>query len=216
MNVSKGGVLRLPDEMSFEIGSLVEPVACCLRAIRNHARSGETALVAGAGPVGVMHALLLEPMEVKVIISDISRPRLDFAEKMRLGTVLDASREEVSQRVKSETQGRGADLAIIASGSKEAIMQGLASVRRGGRVCLFGVPPKGSVLGYDISELYNSGQRVVTSYGATDVDTKEALGILDSNPEFGRLITDRFPLSRFGDAVEAASGGRAMKVVVTP
>ena len=107
-------------------------------------------------------------------------------------------------------------MAIIASGSKEAIMQGLASVRRGGRVCLFGVPPKGSVLGYDISELYNSGQRVVTSYGATDVDTKEALGILDSNPEFGRLITDRFPLSRFSDAVEAASGGRAMKVVVTP
>jgi L-iditol 2-dehydrogenase len=215
-NVSKGGVLKLPNEMSFETGALIEPVACCLRAIRSHARSGETVLIAGAGPVGLMHALLLEPMEVKVMVSDVSRPRLDFAEKIRLGLVLDASKEEVPTRVKSETQGRGADLAIIASGSKDAIIQGLASVRKGGRVCLFGVPSRGSVLGYDISELYNSGQQLVTSYGATDVDTKEAMGIVDSNPEFGRLITDRFPLSRFGEAVEAASGGRAMKVVITP
>jgi L-iditol 2-dehydrogenase len=95
-------------------------------------------------------------------------------------------------------------------------MQALASVRRGGRVCLFGVPPKGSVLDYDVSELYNSGQQIVTSYGATDVDTKEALGIIASNPEFARLITHRFTLSKFDEAVAAASGGKAMKVVLTP
>ncbi len=215
-NVSKGGVLKLPDEVSFEAGALVEPVACCLRAVRRHARSGETALVVGAGPVGLMHALLLEPMEVKVVISDVSRARLDFAEKMRLGLVLDAKGEDVPARVKGETQGRGADLAVVASGSRDAIMQGLGSVRRGGRVCLFGVPSKGSVLDYDVSVLYNSGQEIVTSYGATDVDTKEALGIIASNSEFERLVTHRFPLTRFAEAVEAATDGKAMKVVVTP
>lgn len=214
-NVSKGGVLRLPDEMSFETGALIEPVACCLRAIRTHAKSGETVLIAGAGPVGLMHALLLEPMEVKVMLTDVSRARLDFAERMHLGLVLDA-KGDVQSRVKSESQGRGADLAIIASGSKDAIIQGLTSVRKGGRVLLFGVPPKGSVLGYDISDLYNSGQQIVTSYGATDADARETIGILDSNPEFGRLITDRFPLSNFGDAVEAAANGRSMKVLISP
>jgi L-iditol 2-dehydrogenase len=215
-NMTKGGVLHLPDEVSFETAALVEPVACCLRGIRRHARSGETVLVAGAGPVGMMHALLLEPMDVKVFISDVSEPRLKFAEMMGLGEVLNASRGDVPGRVKAETEGRGADLAIIASGSKDAIMQGLRSIRRGGRVCLFGVPPKGSILGYDISELYNSGQQIVTSYGATDVDTREALGILASNPDFGRLITHRFPLTEFSEAVEAASGGSTMKVVITP
>ena len=215
-NVSKGGVLKLPNEMSFETGALIEPVACCLRAVRSHARSGETVLIAGAGPVGMMLALLLEPMEVKVVLSDVSGPRLDFARESGFGIVVDASNEEVPRRVRLETQGRGADLGIIASGSRDAIMQGLASVRKGGRICLFGVPPKGSVLGYDISELYNSGQQIATSYGATDVDTREALGILGSSPEFGRLVTDRFPLSRFSDAVGAASGGHAMKVVMTP
>jgi L-iditol 2-dehydrogenase len=215
-NIKKGGVLHLPDEVTFETGALVEPLACCLRGIRRHARSGETVLVAGAGPVGMMHALLLEPMDVRVFISDVIEERLEFAEKTGVGEVLNAARGDVPGRVKAETQGRGVDLAIIASGSKDAIMQGLASIRRGGRVCLFGVPSKGSILGYDISELYNSGQLIITSYGATDVDTKEALGILASNPDFGRLITHRFPLVEFGEAVEAASEGSAMKVVVTP
>ena len=215
-NLGKGGVLPLPDEVSFEEGALIEPTACCLRGVRKHAKSGETVLVVGAGPVGLMHALLLEPMEVRVAISDISAPRLEFAERMRLGLVLDASKEDVPGRLRAETQGRGADMAVVASGSKAAIMQALGSVRKGGRVCLFGVPPKGSVLGYDISELYNSGQQIVTSYGADDVDTKAALGIIASNQDFARLVTHRFSLSKFDDAVAAATGGEAMKVLLTP
>ena len=214
-NISKGGVLSLPNEVTFEEGALIEPTACCLRGIRKHAKAGETVLVVGAGPVGLMHALLLEPMEVRVVISDISRPRLEFAERMHLDLVLDASKDDVPGRLKSETQGRGADLAIVASGSKAAITQALGSIRRGGRVCLFGVPPKGTVLGNDISDLYNSGQQIVTSYGANDVDTKAAMGIIASNPDFARLVTHRFPLSKFDEAVAAASGGEAMKVVIT-
>ena len=215
-NLARGGVLTLPNEVTFEEGALVEPAACCLRGIRKHAKSGETVLVVGAGPVGLMHALLLLPMEIKVVISDISRARLEFAERMRLGLVLDASKDDVPGRLRAETRGRGADLAVVASGSKAAIMQALGSVRKGGRVCLFGVPPRGSVLQYDISELYNSGQQIVTSYGADDVDTKSALGIIAANPDFARLVTHRFPLTKFDEAVAAASGGEAMKVVVTP
>jgi len=215
-NVSKGAVLPLPDGVTFDQGALIEPVACCLRAVRRYAKTGETALVAGAGPVGMMHAILLEPMGVKLLVSDISAPRLEFAEKMGLGLVLDASRDDVPARLRAETQGRGADLALVASGSKAAIMQALKSVRRGGRVCLFGVPSKGSVLGYDISELYNAGQHIVTSYGADDAETRAALEVIASNPRFERLVTHRFPLSRFDEAVEAAAGGEAMKVVLTP
>jgi len=215
-NVTKGAVLPLPDGVTFDQGALIEPVACCLRAIRRHARTGETVLVAGAGPVGLMHAILLEPMGVKLVVSDVSAPRLEFAERMNLGLVLDALKDDVPARLRTETQGRGADLAIVASGSKAAIIQALRSVRRGGRVCLFGVPPQGSVLGYDISELYNAGQQIVTSYGADDTETRAALGIIAANPQFERLVTHRFSLSRFDEAVEAAAGGRAMKVVLTP
>lgn len=216
-NLEKGGVLRLPEGMAFETASLVEPLGCCVRSIRKCGIGhGDAVLVAGAGPVGVMHALLLKAAGAGVFISDVSAERLRLAERLEAGEVVDA-RGDVQARVRSRTGGRGADVAIVASGSKGAILQGLGSVRKGGKVCLFGVPAKGSVLDYDISELYNAEREITTSYGAVEEDTREALKVLSARGgEFGRLVTHRFPLVRFGDAVEAAAGGAAMKVVLTP
>ncbi|MDG6909371.1 MAG: alcohol dehydrogenase catalytic domain-containing protein [Nitrososphaerota archaeon] len=216
-NVRKGGVLKLPGRMPFDVATLVEPLGCCVRAVRKcRVRTGDAALVVGAGPVGLMHALLLGKRGVKVLLSDVSDARLGFAERLGAGRVVDAKSDAPGQ-VSSETEGRGADLAIVASGSGAAILQALRSVRRGGRVCIFGVPPRGSVLDYDISELYNAEREVFTSYGATERDTRPALKVLSSRgAEFGKLITHRFPLGRFAEAVEEASKGRAMKVVVTP
>jgi len=216
-NAGKGGVLKLPRGMSFDVASLIEPLGCSIRSLRKCAvRSEDSILVAGAGPVGMMHALLLKRTNAKTIISDVSQDRLKFAQSLKVGKVIDAN-SEVPRQVLSETNGRGADVAIIATGSKAAILQGLKSVRKGGTVCLFGVPPRGSVLDYDISELYNSEREVLTSYGATEEDTKAALKVLAARgAEFGKLVTHRFPLDRFEEAVLAALEGTAMKVVVTP
>ncbi len=216
-NVEKGGVLALPDGMDFEIASLIEPVACCLRALgRCKVMQDDFVLVAGAGPIGMMHVLLLQEIGARVIVSDVSEGRLKFAEREGVGSVLDA-KKDVPHEVDALTGGRGADLAIIATGSKGAVLQGLRSVRKGGQVCLFGVPPKNTVLDYDVSTLYNQEQRIVTSYAATETDTKAALRILSANADsFGRLITDRFPLANFEEAVEAATRAETMKVVVTP
>jgi L-iditol 2-dehydrogenase len=216
-NVAKGGVLKLPRRMQSEVASLIEPLGCCVRSVRKcRVRSGDTVLVAGAGPVGMMHAILLGRMGAEVIISDVSRTRVGFARSMKSVKAVDANRD-VPAQVRSETGGRGADVAIVASGSRRAILQGLRSVRKGGRVCLFGVPPRGSVLDYDVSELYNAEREVLTSYGATEKDTTAALNVLGSRgAEFGKLITDRFRLGEFDRAVQAASLGKAMKVVVTP
>ena len=216
MERGEGGVLALPDPMSFETGSLIEPLACCRRAAKKcRIGEGESVLVVGAGPVGMMHSLLLGSAGAEVLVSDISPWRLAFAE--RLGArVIDASKGDVPAAVLRETDGRGADIAMVASGSKGAIVQGLRSVRKGGRVCLFGVPARGSVLDYDVSEFYNAEREVLTSYGATETDTKEALKVLSSNGKrLGSLVTHRFPLRSFEQAVEAATSGDAMKVLVT-
>jgi L-iditol 2-dehydrogenase len=216
-NLEQGGVLMLPKGMSFETASLTEPLGCCIRSIRRCGLAqGEVTLIAGAGPVGVMHALLLKGSGARVFISDVSEERLKLAEGLKAGEVLDA-RLDVPGRVKSETKDRGADVAIVASGSKAAILQGLRSVRKGGKVCLFGVPPMGTVLDYDISELYNAEREIITSYGAVEADTRGALRVLSARAdELGRLITHRFPIGRFDEAVKAASSGAGMKVVVTP
>jgi len=217
-NVSHGGVLKVPERLSFDEASLVEPTACCIRAIeRCGVEEGDSVLVVGAGPVGMTHALLLASMKARVMVSDISDDRLNFARGSHLGAVLDAGKLDVPQEVKRATEGRGADLAIAASGSLRAIEQALKSVRKGGKVCIFGVPPKGSILQYDVSDPYNSEVSLFSSYAATDVDTAKALKLIASRRiDFASLITHRFRIEEFDRAVETMSSGKGMKVVITP
>ncbi len=217
-NVSKGGVLPLPDQIAFEEASLIEPVACCIRALeRCGVNPGDSVLVVGAGPVGMAHALLLISRKVRVTISDISEGRLRFAEGTKVDLVLDSGKQDVPTAVRRQTAGRGADLAIAASGNLSAIVQALQSVRKGGKVCLFGVPAAGSVLDYDISEVFNSEISIISNYGATEKDTASALDVIARRKvDFRPLITHRFPISEFDRGVETAVSGKGLKVLITP
>ncbi|MDV3244413.1 MAG: alcohol dehydrogenase catalytic domain-containing protein [Nitrososphaerales archaeon] len=217
-NVSHGGVLGLPDSVGFDEASLIEPVACCIRALDKCGVSpGDSVLVVGAGPVGMAHALLLLSRKATVMVSDVNKGRIGFAEAAKVGPVIDASKVNVADSVRKETAGRGADLAIVASGNKEAIVQALSSVRRGGKVCLFGVPVKGSVLDYDVSDAYNSEVSIISSYGAAESDTSRALDIISRRTvNLGSLITHRFHIEEFDKGVETVVAGRGMKVVITP
>ena len=217
-NIEKGGVLKIPESLSFEAASMIEPVSCCVRAIDRVApKSGSTALVSGAGPVGLAHAILLRSMGVDVAVSDVAEGRLEFARGLGIKVALDAKSKSYVDDVKSFSGGRGVDLAIVASGSPVAIVQALRSVRKGGTVCLFGIPAKGSVLNYDIADVYNSEISVVTCYGGTDVETVKALRMMtEGKADFLPLITHKFPLEKFGEAVDVASRGIGMKVLLTP
>ena len=216
-NVRRGGVLRLPDKFSFDDATMVEPVACCLRAIRRcGVSSGDTVLVVGAGPVGISHAIVLRSMGAVVLLSDFNESRLAFARRMGVEDTLGAG-DDLHERVSEATDGRGTDFTIVAAGSPEAVVQGLRSVRRGGTLCLFGVPMKGRRLEYDLSDIYNSEVSIVSSYGATETETREALKLLSSGRvRLGKLVTAKYRLEDFGDAVKAAEGGHEMKVLLTP
>ncbi len=217
-NVSKGGILSLPSFLGFEEASLIEPIGCCVRALdRCNLKEGDTVLVVGAGPVGILHSILLLSRGAKVMISEVSEPRLRFAEKSKVGHVIDARKQDVAREVSEGTAGRGADVVIVASGSPKAFIQALKSIRTGGRLCLFGVPAKGSLLDYDLSEIYNSEISLVPSYGATDIDTAAALSLIVADSEkFRPVITHTFPISEFAKAVETTTSGAGMKVVITP
>ena len=217
-NVAGGGVLKLPPNVGFEEASMIEPAACCIRALdRCSVEPDDRVLVVGAGPLGMTHALLLLSMKARVLLSDVSATRLEFAAGLGVQSTVDATKTEVPAFVREETGGRGADLAIVASGNPKAIVQALRSVRKGGKVCLFGVPVKGSVLDYDFSEIFNSEVSVISSYAATDRETAKALLLMaERRVELGSLITNRYALSDFDKAVEAASRGEGMKTVVTP
>ena len=216
-NVSKGGVARLPASMSFEEGALIEPLACCIRALdRCDVRPDDSVLVAGAGPVGMMHALLLKAAGARVMVSDVAKPRLELAARLSGAAVFDASSRELPGAVRAETAGRGADLAVVASGSARAVAQALKSVRRGGRLCLFGIPAAGGRLEEDLSAFYDSTVTVMSSYGADDADVAKAVDAIERRAqEFRPLVTHRFPLARFDEAVRTMASGEGLKVLVT-
>lgn len=217
-NVSKGGILRLPSHLGFEEATLIEPAACCVRALNKcKVNEGDTVLVVGAGPAGILHSILLLSRGAKVMISDISEPRLRSAEKSEVECVIDAGKQDVAKEVRERTEDRGADVVIVASGSPAAVLQALKSVRRGGQLCLFGIPAKGSVLDYDLSDIYNSEISLVPSYGATDTEAATALGLIAADREkFRSVITHTFSIAEFARAVETATSGVGMKVVITP
>jgi len=216
-NVEGGGVLTLPDDMSFEEASLIEPTACCIRSLNKCNLSGdETVLLIGAGPIGLTHLLLLSLRKARVMVSDIVTSRLELAERLGASTVLNAARQDVPSQVRDQTNDVGADLVMVASGSLEAVMQALRSVRKGGRICLFGVPARGSKLDYDISDVFNSEVSIITSNAATDRETKAALELMQERKlTLLPLITHRFRLEEIQKAIDTALEGSCGKIVVT-
>ncbi len=217
-NVSRGGVLRVPDSVSDDEATMIEPVACCVKALAKcKVEAGDSVLVVGAGPVGMSHALLLSSMKAEVMVSDVSEPRIKFAEGLGAGTVLNAAKDDVPKSVKGFTGGRGADVAIVASGSQKAVTQAMDSVRKGGLVCLFGIPVNSAKFEQSVSGVYNSEVSIVPSYGATEADTTKALELIARRAvDLRPLVSHRFRLDDFAEGLRAAAGGDAMKVVMTP
>ncbi|MCL4435369.1 MAG: zinc-dependent dehydrogenase [Thaumarchaeota archaeon] len=217
-NIQQGGVLKLPESVGFEAASLIEPVSCCIRGLnRCGVSKGDSVLVVGAGPMGLMHLQLLKQLGAQVLISEVNPVRIAYAREMGAHQVYDAAKMDVPSTVRKDTEGRGVDVALVAAGSPKTIVQALKSVRKGGTVCLFGVPVVGSVLDYDFSNIFNAEVSIVSSYGSTERETNEALRMIEENLiDSASLITNRFRLEDFGKAVETAMKGNSLKIVITP
>lgn len=151
------------------------------------------------------------------MVSDINVTRLEFAERLGASLVYDAANMNVSLKIKEQTGGMGADLVVVASGSSVALAQALNAVRKGGKVCLFGVPAKGSRLDHDLSDIFNSEISIITSNAATEVESKAALKLMEEHKlNLASLITHRFKISDFEMAVETAFEGNCGKIIITP
>ena len=217
-NVSRGGLLKLPDSVSYEEASLIEPLACCLRAWGKCSfAAGDNVLVMGAGPTGLMHVLIAKMFGAgKIFVSDLNAFRLQVAQE--IGAVpLQSQEQGIVDRIKRETEGRGADLCIVATGSPRAALQSLDVTRRGGDIVIFGVPPKGTQLPLDLSALYSRELSLVPTYAASETETNMALKIIENRRlDLRRLVTHRFDISQAQEAVKCAHEAKdAVKVVVT-
>lgn len=217
-NVEHGGILMLPDSISFEEGSFIEPLACCLRALdRFEVQEGGDVLVAGAGPMGLLALQLLRRYGAgRVMVSEVSPYRLEYADRMGADVVLNPMEVNVPREILRMTDRTGVDLAVVATGSPKALKQAMQSVRRGGRIGLIGIPEEGSSL-EGISELVTREISLLSSNAATERETKRALDMISEGViDVESMVTHRVPLGEFPEAVELAQKAESIKVVVVP
>ncbi len=218
-NVSHGGVLKISDSLSFEEAAMIEPLACCVRAWRKYSYSaGDSVAVFGVGPTGMMHVMLANAKKFsKIFCFDVNDFRLDFAKKFNITESFNSMDENRKQKILGHTDGRGVDVAIVATSSLKALEDAIDMVRKGGAVMMFGVPSKGAKIDLDMSKIYSKEITLVTSYAASDKDTKDALDLIESSQiDVKQLITHTYPITDSQKAFDhARSGDNAMKIIIT-
>ncbi len=216
--VSHGGVLSLPTSMTFDEGAFIEPLACCIRALdRLQVDEGSEVLVAGGGPMGLLLVQLLPHYGARrVIVSEVSPYRLEFAGRLGAEVVMNPLEVEVPNEVYRLTGGRGVDIALLATGSSRALHQSVQSVRAGGRVGLVGIPEVGAVL-EGIDALVTREVSLISSNAATERETRRAMQMIEEGSvQVEPMVTHHVPLSEFSRAVGVAREAESMKVIITP
>ena len=218
-NVSHGGVIKIPDSMSFDEAAMIEPLACCVRAWNKiDAKKGDSVAVIGIGPTGMMHVMLSKVYGAeKIFCLDINDFRLDFAIKFGITESIKSTEPTVKEKIFAQTQNRGVDIAIVSTSNLSAITQAIDFVRKGGTVILFGVPSRDASLSLDISKIYSKEITIIPSYAASDSDTLSAFKLIHENlVDVKRLITHKFDLVDSDKALEYAhKGNDSMKIIIT-
>lgn len=218
-NVSNGGILKLPDAMTFEEAAMIEPLACCIRAWQKCSyKSGDSTAIFGVGPTGMMHVMIAQAKGFsKIFCFDVNDFRLDFAKKFNITESIHSSNENRKQTILDNTSGQGVDLAIVATSSLKALDDAFDMVRKGGTVMMFGVPSKDAKIELDMNKVYSKEITLVTSYAASDVDTKNALEMINSRQiDVKRLVTHTYPIQDSQKAFDhARTGENAMKIIIT-
>jgi len=218
-NVKHGGVIKIPENMSFEEAAMIEPLACCIRAwlkLIPNSSNGDSVAILGIGPTGIMHAMLAKIYGFeKIFCLDLNEFRLDFAKKLETITINSGNTNALEQ-IKSETANQGVDVVIVATSSLNALKDAVNFVRKGGTIVMFGVPSKGATIDLDMSKIYSKGITIANSYAASDFNTKEALEkISNKQINVSQLITHKYNLQECQMAfAHAKSGDNAMKIII--
>jgi L-iditol 2-dehydrogenase len=219
INVEKG-TYALPQEVSFEEGTFIEPLACVLRGQRAAGlKEGDSVLVIGSGISGVLHIALARALGAGVVVAtDINDWRLARARELGAHASLRAD-SDVPEGFRKLNGGRGADVVILTSGAESAISQALMAVDRGGSVLFFAPTREDIAVPLPVNRLFWRNEITLTSsYAANPVEHVEAMELIRS----GRvgvegMITHRFPLARAQEGFRlVAEAGESLKVIIEP
>ncbi len=216
------GLVKVPDDIPFEQAAFIEPVNTCFKAVKLlHLEPDDTVLVIGQGSIGVILAALAKRTGATVLTSDLYPERHAIAALYGLDRPVDA-RGDVVGAAKAATDGRGADVALVAVGSDALIGMAMDAVRPGGRVMLFASTQHGTAA-FDPAAVCMDEKTLMGSYSASVAIQQEGIdlvfeGYRDGTLDLTKLISHRFRLEDCAAAIELASHPKpdSMKIVLKP
>ncbi|MBW1838917.1 MAG: zinc-binding dehydrogenase, partial [Deltaproteobacteria bacterium] len=219
INVDRG-VYLLPDGVSFEEATFIEPLACVLRAQkRAKMQPGHTVLILGSGIGGMLHIHLARVLgAARVIATDIAEYRLKEAKRFGADEVINA-KEDVTSKLKEVNGGRLADSVIVCTGAVSAITQALQSVERGGTILFFAPTDRDATVPLSINELFwRNDVTLTTSYAGDRADHVTALKLIQAGRvAVKEMITHRLPLAETGVGFDlVAKAQDSIKVIIEP
>jgi L-iditol 2-dehydrogenase len=213
------GTVKIPQGVSFEQACFVEPVNTCMKGIAAlRLQPGETVLVIGQGPIGIILSVLARRAGARVITSDLYAERLKIAKSLGFEETVEASRQDALRYVREQTDGRGADAVVLAVGANGLIRPAMDAARPGGRVLLFAQTQRGEVT-VDPAAICVDEKTLVGSYSASvDLQEDSARFVMSRELDLEQLISHRFPLEESAKALELAAHPQpaSMKIVIQP
>jgi len=213
------GTFELPDEISYEQGSFVEPLGTAIRGLRTaDLQPGDCLLVLGSGIVGLLIIKLARSLGAgRIIATDIIESRLNTAEQFGAEHTIHAH-EDIPSYVKKVNKGHLADKIMICNGSLSSSIQALKSIDKGGTVVFFAVPKPEEKIEVDFNAFWRNDITLKTCYGAAPIDNIQAMELIRAKSiVVDDMITHRFSLNEIGKAFNTASHAeKGLKVIVKP
>ena len=217
--IAAGNVVKLPDDVSFTAGALIEPLACCIRGLRNAGTGfNDTVLVIGAGPIGLMHVQLAKIAGAsKVIVSEPNAFRREKATVLGADLVVDPTSEDLASIIARETNSMGVDVIIVAIGVPALVNDTLKLCKKGGTVCLFAGFAGTGACTIEVNTIHYNEINVCGSTAYRRSDYLAAAEMVKTGKiNLDEIATHVFSLDDFVEAYEVNKSGAGLKVMIKP
>jgi L-iditol 2-dehydrogenase len=218
VNVERG-MMHLPDSMSYDEATFIEPLACVIRGFRIAGiKPSQSVTVLGSGMAGLLNIKLARAVgATKVFATDINPYRLKMAQKMGADVAMNAT-EDLKQKISEENNGMLSDIVILSTGAMAAAKQAFDIIQPGGTILLFAPTNPGEKINLDLFELWNKQVKIVSTYAGAGKDIIDAIDLIESK-RIGveDMITHRLPLTKAQKGFQlAAEADKSIKVILYP
>lgn len=217
--IKSGNVIKLPEHVSFTAGALIEPLACCIRGLKNAGTGfNDTVLIVGAGPIGLMHMQLSRIAGAKqVIVSEPNGMRRQAAVELGADKVVDPVSEDLEQIVKDATNDMGADVIVMAIGVPSLVNSTLKLCKKGGTVNLFAGFAGTGECSIEVNTIHYNEINVNGSTAYKRADYLEAADmVIGGKINLDKIATHTFKIDEFQEAYELCRSGKGLKIMIEP